>query len=162
MAGTGNADEKADRLASWILIAILVVPGLCLLFFGGLIYFTVVDGWAGSRGGFSGAEGAIGWLFGMGAAAAMATGLLLVGISFRLLRTRWAPLASLGLAVLSAGFVILTYYVFSDTNTSVDSIEIVFLQGSCIVLLLIVALPPFLHWAMAKPAATTAPTEPGR
>ena len=86
--------------------------------------------------------------------------LIIFGLMLRLLDWRRAPLASLVLAVLGTGFIIATYLIFSDTNTTSDSIEVVFLQGCCIVLLLLVALPPFLHWAMAKPQSLPPPLEP--
>lgn len=160
MTDAQNADEKADSLAGWILIAIFGTVGLGLIGIGGSIYYTVVDGWIDSADGFHGPEGWIGWILGMAAAIAVAVGLLLVGICLRLARWSRAPLASLALAMLSVAFIIFTYYVFSNTKTSSDSFEVVLLQGCCIVLLLLVALPPFLHWAMAKPAVTRLPTEP--
>jgi hypothetical protein len=162
MANTSSDDDRANSLAGWILIVILGAIGVCLIAAGGSVYAFIVGEWADSASGFSGPEGWVGWIFGMAAALAIAVGLIFVGIGLRLARWRHAPLASLGLSVLAVGFIIFTYYVFSDTNTSSDSFEILLLQGCCILLLLLVALPPFLHWAMAKPATTRLPTEPRR
>lgn len=162
MADTRSADDRAGSIAGWILIAIFGVVALGLLFIGSTVYYMIIVEWADSASGFSGPEGWVGWIFGMAAAIAIGLGLLLVGICLRLARWRHAPLASLVLSVLAVGFIIFTYYVFSDTNTSSESFEILLLQGCCIILLLLVALPPFLHWAMAKPAITSLPTEPRR
>lgn len=160
MAEMRSADDKADNLAGWILTVIFGVIALGLLFIGSTVYYMIVTEWADSTSGFSGPEGWVGWIFGMAAAIANGVGAILLGICLRLGRWRGAPLASLALSLCAVGFVIFTYYVFSDTNTSSDSFEIVLLQGCCIVMLLLVALPPFLHWAMAKPPLSRLPTEP--
>jgi len=160
MADTRSADDRADSLAGWILIVIFGIVALGLLFVGSTIYYMIVVDWVESASGFRGPEGWVGWIFGVLSAIAIGVGLILVGICIRLARWSRAPLASLGLSVLSVGFIIFTYYVFSDTNTSSDSFEVVLLQGCCIVMLLLVALPPFLHWAMAKPVVANLPTEP--
>jgi hypothetical protein len=160
MAETRSADDRADGLAGSILILILGPVGLALLVFGGSVYFTVVGQWAVDPRGFHGIDGAVNWVIGILAAIAVAGGLILAGIVLRLMRWNRARLASLVLAILGASFVIGTYLVFSDASTSDDSFELVLLQGCCIVLLLLVALPPFLHWALAKPAIARLPTEP--
>lgn len=155
--------ENQDRVGTGARIAVLVILGIVALTFlapGVVVYWAVVEDWAGDSRGFHDIDGAINWLFGVCAAAAIAAGLIVVGVMLRLLSWRRATLASLALAVLSAGFIIATYWIFSDTNTSSDSIEVVFLQGCCIVLLLLVTLPPFLHWALAKPEQNLPPVEP--
>lgn len=137
------------------------MAGLALLVPGAFVYLTVVGEWADRSTGFSGIDGAVGWLFGLCAAAAIAVALIIAGIMLRLAHWRRAPLASLCLAVLSVAFIIATYIVFSDTDTTDDSIEIVLLQGCCIVALLAVALPPFLHWVTTKPQPTLTETPKG-
>jgi peptidoglycan/LPS O-acetylase OafA/YrhL len=152
-----------DKVGTGAKIAVLVVLGIVALVFalpGAIVYWAVVEDWAGDPRGFHGIDGAINWLFGVCATGAIAAGIIIIGVMLRLLRWRRAPLASLALSVLSTAFIIATYLIFSDTNTSPDSIEVVFLQGCCIVLLLLVALPPFLHWAMNKPENLPVPTEP--
>jgi hypothetical protein len=152
--------DKVGSVARVVALAILAFFTLSLTVPGAMVYLTVVGDWADSPRGFYGIEGAVGWIFGVGAAVAIAAGLAVAGVILRLLRWRRAPLASLFLAVLGAGFIIATYLVFSDTSTSPESIEIVFLQVASLVLLVVVALPPFLHWAMAKPVTVPLPTEP--
>ena len=152
-----------DKVGTGAKIVVLVVLGIVALVFalpGATVYWAVVEDWAGDPRGFHDIDGAINWLFGVCATGAIAAGIIIIGVMLRLLRWRRAPLASLALSVLSTAFIIATYLIFSDTNTSPDSIEVVFLQGCCIVLLLLVALPPFLHWAMNKPESLTVPTEP--
>ena len=152
--------DKAGSAARIVMLVILAIIALVLALPGAIVYWAVVEEWAGDPRGFHDIEGAINWLFGVCATGAIAVGLIIFGVMLRLLHWRGAPLASLVLAVLCTGFIIATYLIFSDTNTTADSIEVVFLQGSCIVLLLLVALPPFLHWAMNKPESLPAPTEP--
>lgn len=160
MARPGSADDKADSLAGWILIGIFGTIGAVLIAFGSIVYIPIVETWAGDPRGFYGIDGAVKWIIGLMAALAIAVGLVLAGIVMRLLRCQQAPRASLVLAILGAGFVIGTYLVFSDTGHSDNSIEIVVLQACCIALLFVVPLPPFLHWAMAKPDIARLPTEP--
>ena len=153
-------EDKVGSGARIVLLVILGVVALVLAAPGAVVYWIVVEDWAGDSHGFHDIDGAINWFFGICATGAIAAGLIVLGIMLRLLPWRKAPLLSLALAVLSTGFIIATYLIFSDTNSTPDSIEVVFLQGCCILLLLLVALPPFLHWAMAKPERLPAPTEP--
>ena len=155
-----DGQDKVGSGARIVLLVILGIVALVLALPGAIVYWVVVEDWAGDPRGFHDIDGAVNWLFGVCATGAIAAGLVIIGVMLRLLRWRRAPLASLALAVLSTGFIIATYLIFSDTNTTPDSIEVVFLQGCCIVLLLIVVLPPFLHWAFAKPEAFPAPMDP--
>jgi hypothetical protein len=161
--GGQDMAENQDKVGSGARIVVLVILGIIALVLalpGAAVYWAVVEDWAGDPRGFHDIDGAINWLFGVCATGAIAVGLIFFGVMLRLIHWRRAPLASLVLAVLSAGFIIATYLIFSDTNTTPDSIEVVFLQGCCIVLLLLVVLPPFLHWAMAKPESLLPPMEP--
>ncbi|MDB5551672.1 MAG: hypothetical protein JWL86_1656 [Rhizobium sp.] len=146
-----ETNDVPASLAKWILLAVLAVISLGLIVPAATIYMIVVGEWADSASGFHGIDGAVGWLFGLCSAAAIGAGLLIAGIMIRMLHSQWAPLASLGLAIVSAGFIIATYLVFSDTGNGSDSIEVFFLMVCSVVSMLVVALPPFLHWALAKP-----------
>jgi hypothetical protein len=150
LADTGGSGDAVGTSARWILLAFLGLFGLGLLLPGGFVYLIIIGEWA-ERGSFTGIEGAIGWLLGLCAAAAIAAGLIIAGVMLRLAHWDRAPFASLCLSVLSVGFIIGTYFVFSDTDTTDNSVEVVFLQACSIVALFAVALPPFLHWALAKP-----------
>lgn len=161
MADGGGSSDAVGTSARWILLVVLGAVSLGLLLPGGFVYLTVLSEWAERSSGFTGIEGAIGWLFGLCAAGAIAAGLIIAGVMLRLARWDRAPLASLCLAVLSVAFIIATYFIFSDTNKSANSIEVVFLQGCCILALLAVALPPFLHWVMTKPQPTITETPKG-
>lgn len=153
--------DRAGSVARIVLLGVLCFFALGLAIPGGIVYLTVVNEWAASSHGFYGIEGAVGWVLGVCAASAVAAGLIIGGIALRLLPWRRSPLASLVLAILSTGFILGTYLVFSDTNTSLE-IEVFLLRVFCIVMLFVVALPPFLHWAMAKPvtAPVTLETRP--
>lgn len=151
--------DNVGQVARIILLVILTLLGLGTALPGAAVYLTVIDEWAHSPRGFQGIDGAVGWVFGILSAGAIALGLILGGIMLRVLTWKHAPLASLGLSILSVAFVITTYLVFSDTNSTDSSVEIVFLQAACLAMLVLVSLPPFLHWAMAKPTAIQLPTE---
>jgi hypothetical protein len=155
-----QSEDKVGSAARVIVLAVLAFFALGLALPGAAVYLTVIDEWANSPRGFHSIEGAIDWLFGVIAAAAIVMGLILFGVMLRLLRWKRAPLASLILSMLAAGFVIATYLIFSDTDTAPDSIEIVFLQAVSLAMLILAALPPFLHWAMVRPVAADASTEP--
>lgn len=151
--------DNVGQVARVILLAFLTLLALGTGLPGAAVYLTVVDDWAHSTEGFHGIDGAVNWVFGILSAGAIALGLILGGIVLRVLTWKHAPLASLGLAILSVAFIITTYLVFSDTNSTDNSVEIVFLQAACLAMLVFVSLPPFLHWSMAKPAAVQLPTE---
>jgi hypothetical protein len=155
-------DESRDRIGSSIqavLLGVLAFFALGLALPGGAVYLSVVDDWAKDPRGFHGIEGAVGWVLGVGAAIAIAIGLIFGGVALRLLPWRRAPLASLALAIASTGFVIATYLIFSS---STNSLETLFLQVVSIAMLILVSLPPFLHWAMTKPVIVPATTESSR
>lgn len=155
--------ENQDKVGSWARIILLAFLGFLALVFllpGAFVYQTVVADWMNAPRGFDGIDGAVNWLFGVISAGSVSAGLIIVGIILRLVHWRKAPFASLALTAASTGFIIATYLIFSDTGTAPDSIEVMFLQGCCILLLLLVALPPFLHWAMAKPESLQAPLDP--
>ena len=154
--------EHQDTVGSGARIAVMVILGIVALVLtvpGALVYWSVVEDWAGDPRGFRDISGVVNWLFGMCAAGAVAAGIVFIGVILRLLRWRRAPLAGLCLATLGAGFIIATYLIFSDTGTTAESIEVVFLQVASLILLVIVALPPFLHWALARPEPPAAPKE---
>jgi hypothetical protein len=153
-------EDKVGTGARIVVLVVLAIVAFVVTLPGAIVYWAVVEDWAGDPRGFHGIDGAINWLFGVCATGAIAAGLVIGGVMLRLMRWRQAPLASLALSVLSTAFIIATYLIFSDTNTTSNSIEVVFLQGGCIVLLIIVALPPFLHWAVHKPESLPIPTEP--
>ena len=155
--------ENQDRVGTGARIAVLAVLGivaLTVLIPGVTVYWMAIEDWAADGRGFHDIAGAINWVFGVCAAVAVAAGLVVIGVMLRLLPWQGAKPASLALSILSVAFVIATFWIFSDTDTSSDSIEIIFLQACCIGMLLLAALPPFLHWALAKPARLPAPTEP--
>jgi hypothetical protein len=141
--GTDTAGIWAGRVA----LGIFAVLSLICIGLGGSVFAASVAGWYESH---DGVEDLISWIFGLTAAVVVAAGFLFAGLAFRFLRWSGAPILSLLLSILSAGFIILTYSIFSKTGRTDDSIEVVFLQGVCIVLLLLVALPPFLHWLLTR------------
>jgi hypothetical protein len=133
----------------WSVLGLLALLSLACIGAGGFLYVWIVADWLQSHSSFSGLQ-MIGWMAGLIAAAVVGVGFLFAGLFLRFLQWPHAPLASLLLAVFSAGFIIVTYQVFSDTGNGSDSIEVVLLQGACIAGLFAIALPPFLHWLLAR------------
>lgn len=142
--------DRTNLWAGRILLGVLALLSLALVVSGGFFYAWIVADYLEDGSPFTGLQ-MLGWMLGLLAAGVVSVGLVLAGVLFRLVPWSRAPLASLGLAMTSVAFVILTYLVFSDTGNGRDSIEILALRGACIMNLLLVALPPFLHWVRAKP-----------
>jgi hypothetical protein len=153
--GTDTAGIWAGRVA----LGIFAMLSLICIILGGSVFGASVEAWYQSHDGL---QDLLSWIFGLAGAAVVAAGLLFAGLAFRFMRWNGAPMLSLLLSILSAGFVIFTYSVFSTTGNPDDSIEIVFLQGICIVLLLVVALLPFLHWLLARRKPAVAPGGNGK
>jgi hypothetical protein len=152
-----NSPDTVGSTARIVVLVICAVLSLGLTLPGAALYATILDDWATDAHGFHGIEGAVGWILGVIAAGAIGAGLLFAGLFLRFLRWHLAPLASLALSIAGTGFIVATYFVFSDTQGSADSFEIILLQAVCIVMLLLVPLPPFLHWAMTKPMPAPVP-----
>lgn len=155
-----HTEEKisAPRMVALILLALV---SLACLMAGGTPYVMAIETWADHGHVFRGFE-LIDWLIGLIGAAIVAVGLVVAGIVLRLLQWTYAPLASLLLSIASAGFLIATLLIYSQTGNGENSIEVVLLQGLCILGLFVIALPPFLHWLLAKrrPSAADLPKAP--
>lgn len=145
-----DTNETTGVWVGRIALGLLAVLSLACIVTGGIFYFWVVGDYLQDDSPFVGLQ-MLGWILGLMAAGVVMAGFLLAGLLFRFLPWSHAPLASLILSIVSVFFVIATYLVFSDTGNGDNSIEVVLLQGACIVCLIVVALPPFLHWARAKP-----------
>lgn len=149
------AEDSTDKTGIWAgraAFAIFALLGLACLALGGSVFTASVSAW---YDGGDGLKDMLSWIFGLVAAVVVAAGLLFAGLALRFMRWGGAPKASLLLSILSAGFVILTYWIFSKTGNPSDSIEVVILQGICILLLFVVSLPPFLHWLIPRRKAVT-------
>ena len=142
--------------AGRLLLGLLAALSLACILSGGILYGWIVTDYLAGVGPFIGLQ-LLGWMIRLVAAAVVSVGLLIAGIVLRLVSWSHAPLASLGLAIIAVAFVMLTYLVFSDTGNGNDSFEVVALQGACILCLILIALPPFLHWARAKPVPSQPP-----
>jgi hypothetical protein len=142
--------DTAGLWAARLVLGLLAILSLVCIAPAGFLYIWIVADYLQAGRPFSGIN-MIGWVFGLICAASIGAGVILAGVMLRLMAWSRAPLASLGLAVVSVLFIMLTYFVFSDTGNGSDSIDIVMLQAGCILGLLVAALPPFLHWSMARP-----------
>lgn len=154
-------NDNEDTMGLWagrVVLGLLALSSLACILSGGFFYVWIVAEYLEDGGPWTGLQ-MIAWLIGLVAAGVVALGFVIGGIALRLFPSPQAPLASLGLAIVAVGFVIVTYLVFSDTGHGSDSIEVVVLQGLCLVYLPLVPLPPFLHWLRARPD-TAAPRPP--
>jgi hypothetical protein len=149
MTESGVAPTDWPRV---IVVGILGLIGVAAIVAGSILYFWIIADYieAGAVP-FAGFQ-LLGWIVGLISAGVMAVGLIILGVALRLIDWRNAPRASLVLAIVSVLLDMLTYGVFSNTGHGPNSVEIVLLQGACILALFLVPLPPFLHWLWAKPA----------
>lgn len=148
--------ETGQRKTGWLggtTGVVLFIFGLVCLVIGGAPYAYVLSDWIDHGYVFNTIEMAVDWIFGLIGAGLIAVGLVLFGIVLRLARS---PLGSLILSIIAAAFLIATFLVYSRTGNAPDSIEVVMLEGLCIVGLLAAALPPFLHWLLARRPAPAA------
>lgn len=136
-------------IAGNLVRGILAVLALGLFVLGLLPYGAAVGTWFDAGFVFRGLN-LVDWLVGLLGAGLMAIAAFIGGILLRLLHWKHAPLASLGLSIVTTALVMATLYIFSKTNTSEDSIEVVLLKMVSILVLLLTALPPFLHWLLAR------------
>lgn len=118
--------EGSPNWIGWIMMALLALLGLACIVSGGIFYVWIFADWLQGSGGFTGLQ-VIGWIVGLIAAAVIGVGLALAGLFLRFLSWAHAPLASLVLSIVSTGFILMTYLVYSDTGHETDSIEIVLL-----------------------------------
>jgi hypothetical protein len=157
------AEATGERKTGWLggtAGVLLVIMGLICLGIGGTPFSFVLSDWIAHGYVFENIEMAFDWVFGLIGAGIMALGLVFFGIFFRIVR--W-PLGSLLLSAIAVGFLIATFVIYSRTGNAPDSIEIVLLEGLSILGLFVVALPPFLHWLLAKrqvPVAGNLPKAP--
>jgi hypothetical protein len=151
--GTGN------RWLIWILFGVMILLSLALVGTGGTVWADAVQTWSAHDHLFSGWQ-MLDWIIGLLGAAMVGAGLLVAGFVLRFMRWEKAPLASLVLSIVAVAFNLSTYAIFSQTQDSLLSLDLLLLHVGCVVGLFIVVLPPFLHWLRAKPGARAIVTAP--
>jgi len=145
-----------------ILFGLMGAVSLGCIVTGAIPYGYAIDQWAGDGYIFKG-WGLLDWLIGMMGAGLIDVGLLIAGFFFRFIGWHRAPLASLCLSVVSVVFILTTYLIYTQTSDSDRDIDTLILQGTGALSLLIVSLPPFLHWMSASrtlPIAAPATASP--
>jgi len=143
----------------WILFGLMGLASLACIGTGGTVWAYGVQTWAQHDYLFSGWQ-MLDWFVGLLGAALAGVGLLISGFFFRFVRWHKAHLASLALSVLSLCFILVTYAIYSHTPDGISGAEILLLQAGSLVGLLVVVLPPFLHWFMERPEVVVAHTPP--
>ncbi|MGV3552954.1 hypothetical protein [Rhizobium sp.] len=134
---------------------LLALLSLALMLAGGIFYVWVVIDYLEDDSPFVDLQ-MLGWMFGLFSAGTASIGLLLAGVLLRLIPWRNAPRASLAVAIVSLILTAITYWVFSDLDHARYGTELLILRAACILHVLIIALPPFLHWLKAGRAPAIA------
>ena len=155
--GSGNA------WLLWALFGLMALVSLACIGTGGTVWAYGIQTWADHGHVFSGWQ-MLDWFVGLLGATLAGVGLLIAGFLFRFVRWQKAPLASLVLSILSLAFILGTYAIYSQSQSDMESADMILLQAGSFVGLFLVVLPPFLHWNMAKQghqtaAATSPPAE---
>jgi hypothetical protein len=146
-----------DRTGIWagrFIIGLLMVLSLACIIPGGFLYGWVISEELVFDAPFIELQ-LFGWTLGLLSSALIGVGLFIAGIALRLSDAPQARLASLILSLLALGFIILTYAIFSETYGFEGPRDM--LRIGCIVYLLVVVAPPFLHWSSAPPATPSSP-----
>jgi hypothetical protein len=144
----------------WMLFGFMALVSIACIATGGAACGYAIQTWAEHDYLFSG-WGMIDWLVGLLGAGLVGVGLLIAGFFFRFINWDRAPIASLGLSIVSTACILGVYTIFSQTNNSSDSVDMLILQAGSILSLLIVALPPFLHWFTTRQTPAPSPDDKG-
>lgn len=153
-------NDSTNGNYGWVaktLLVVLAAAGVMLIIAGALYYGLAVQAWMESGYIFTG-WGMIDWIVGLIGAAGITVGLILIGIFLRLVKWPFAPFCSLWLSILTVAFTLSTYLIFSRFDPARKDVESWLLLAGGFFQLLAVALPPFLHWLLARqqPAAPAA------
>jgi hypothetical protein len=125
-----------------ILGIIFLLPGAC----GSLFFGAAVVEWVGNSFAFnSGAENFTPVAAFIGAGSIMLS-VVLIGILLRFAVWRHAPMASLVMAIGSAILIVLNHRMLATPIADASGDTIFQETGASLLALVVVSLPPFLHW----------------
>jgi hypothetical protein len=153
-------NTSASGWLIWMLFGLMALVSIACIGTGGTACGYAIQTWAEHDHLFSG-WGMLDWLVGLLGAGLVGVGLLIAGFIFRFIKWDKAPIASLCLSIVSTACILGVYAIFSQTNNSSDSVDMLILQAGSILSLFIVALPPFLHWFTMRQAAAPSPDDKG-
>ncbi len=148
------SDDKSQIAKnSWVRPTVMILLGMLIIanFMGGGVIFGygmliwVENGFDFNNLGF------FAWIFGMAGAGILLFSMLLLGVLLRVSRWPRAPLGGLVLSIFSTLFIFSCYWFFLQGLESFgNEVLIRIFQGLALFMLLVVSLPPFLHWRRAR------------
>lgn len=140
-----------------ILVAIvLAIPGLI-----GLAIFLGLVAWSWAEPITQDSDKWVVLLGVFGSLCVISFSIVGIGIVLRFARTRFAPFMSLLLALFSAGIIAVAYRVSLQNLTVNDAGNRMFILAMAILGLLVVTLPPFLHWLWPRRSVVAQQKENG-
>jgi hypothetical protein len=150
--------SQSLKSPEWLILGFQGLTGLVILGLmgvGGFFYAIAVGTWLSDGYDFRGWDN-LDWLIGLFGAGLISSGLLIAGLLFRFSRWKTAAFLNLGLAVLSAGFVLFSFTMLRAPFIVDAWDEELLLLATAIAGLLILALPPFMLWYRSPARRTLA------
>lgn len=151
---------EATQDKDWVRIGLLGFFWLLALsaFLFGLGFFAyALSQWLDDGGQFLGLDGFFDALIGLIGAGLMSGGLLAAGVLLRFSRFSFAPKASLVVAILATLLVLATYWLFAGIFGPDDTGQKALLMVAAVVSLVVLAVPPFLHWRRSQGSTGVSP-----
>jgi hypothetical protein len=129
-----------------ILAILLGIPGII----GLVVFATLVGEWLQEGFQFKQSDLWLMPLFLIGAESCICFSVLTIGVVLRFARWKRAPMASLVLVVLTAAVIVLGYQLMLDCLQPDDTEDRQLALVFAVIGLIVVAVPPFLHWWKAN------------
>lgn len=142
-------DEAKSGTANWLgPVTFWFCAALALLaLLGGLfVFFISLSAWFNNDHSFQGLDGAFDAIIGFFGSAAILASFLMIGILLRFAHWQKAPQASLALCIVATGFIFIAFVMYSGVLNSNFIVENGIVGILALLTLLVVALPPLLHW----------------
>jgi hypothetical protein len=141
--------SKTPVVLRIVLAVLLGIPGLI----GLVVFATMIGEWLHEGYQFKQSDLWLMPVFLIGAQSFICFSVLTIGIILRYARWQRAPLASVVLAILAAVVIVIGYQLMLDCLQPDDSEDRQLALVFSIVGLIVIAVPPFLHWWKAKKTA---------
>ncbi len=140
-----EAPDTASRLGP-LIFWLLATVALAALLAGSFLFVYSLAQWFANGHSFQGLNGAFDAIVGLFGSLAIVAAFFVIGILLRFARWQKAPQASLALCIVAAGFIIIAFVMFSGVLNSNFIAENSIAGILALLILLVIALPPLLHW----------------
>lgn len=137
----------------WLRLGLMVffwLLALAALLFGLSLFAYSISQWLDDGGQFLGLDGFFDALIGLIGAGACSAGLLASGVLLRFSRLAAAPRLSLAVSIAGAALVLSSYGLYAGTLSDEASGPKALLLVLASISLVVLSVPPFLHWRSAK------------